>query len=432
MEEKKTRINIGVIGFGTVGSGTVKVLWEQKTEIEKALGVNVEVVKIVDKDWVRARSIVIPPSLRGEDPAEILNDDSIDIVVEAIGGLEPAFTIVKEALERGKTVVTPNKELVAKKGEELLQVALKSGSELFFEGSVGGGIPIIHVLKEQLLGDDIEEIFGIVNGTTNFILSEMSLKGVSYQEALQEAQKLGYAEPVPTMDVEGFDAAYKIAILASLAFRTRVDVDRVYREGITALLPQDIDFARELGYVIKLLAIAKKDKNQLELRVHPVLLPSWHSLASVNGVENAIFVKSRTRNLTFIGPGAGGEATGSAIVGDIIEAIRNLKHSCRGRAGYNCINNLPVKLMEEVVDQYCVRILAYDRPGVLGKIAAEFGACGVSLSAVKQPISVPSQLTHIYFLTHHTQESQLQLALEHIRKLSVVSDAFAIRVESGS
>jgi len=432
MREKKTRINIGVIGFGTVGSGTVKVLWEQKAEIEKALGVNVEVVKIVDKDWVRARSIVIPPSLRGEDPAEVLNDDSIDVVVEAIGGLEPAFTIVKEALERGKTVVTPNKELVAKKGEELLQVALKSGSELFFEGSVGGGIPIIHVLKEQLLGDDIEEIFGIVNGTTNFILSEMSLKGVSYQEALQEAQKLGYAEPVPTMDVEGFDAAYKIAILASLAFRTRVDVDRVYREGITALLPQDIDFARELGYVIKLLAIAKKDKNQLELRVHPVLLPSWHSLASVNGVENAIFVKSRTRNLTFIGPGAGGEATGSAIVGDIIEAIRNLKYSCRGRAGYNCINNFPVKPMEEVVDQYCVRILAYDRPGVLGKIATEFGTCGVSLSAVKQPISVPSQLTYIYFLTHHTQESQLQLALEHIRKLSVVSDAFAIRVESGS
>lgn len=424
-------VKIGIIGFGTVGAGTVKVLWERQSDIEKELGVRIQVVRVIDKDWVRERPVVVPPELRGEDPALVLEDPEIQIVVEAIGGVSPAFEIVSEALSRGKSVVTPNKELIAKRGGELLEIATKQGVDLFFEGAVGGGIPIIHALKEQLAGDDIEEVIGIVNGTTNFILSAMSLQRAPYEEALREAQRRGFAEPIPTMDVEGFDAAYKLAILASLCFHTKVDVDSVFREGITRLIPEDLEFARELGFVVKLLAISKKTNGRLELRVHPVLLPEEHPLASVTGVENAIYVKSKTRALTFRGPGAGGEATGSALVGDIIEAIRNLKYNCRGRVGCTCLRELPVRPVEELVTQYCVRILALDVPGVLGKIATQFGEAGVSLSAVKQPVSTPGKLTNIYFLTHEVQEARLRDSLERIQRLEVVKDVYAIRVERG-
>ncbi|MCX7730503.1 MAG: homoserine dehydrogenase, partial [Candidatus Caldatribacterium sp.] len=265
----------------------------------------------------------------------------------------------------------------------------------------------------------------------NFILSEMSVRRAPYEEALAEAKRRGYAEPVPTMDVEGYDAAYKLAILASLCFHTKVDVEDVFREGITRLIPEDLEFARELGFVVKLLAISKKRGGRIELRVHPVLLPLEHPLASVSGVENAIYVKSKTRALTFRGPGAGGEATGSALVGDIIEAIRNLKYNCRGRVGCTCLGELPVQPIEELVTQYCVRILALDVPGVLGKIATQFGEAGVSLSAVKQPVSTPGKLTNIYFLTHEVEEAKLRNSLERIQKLEVVKDAYAIRVERG-
>lgn len=431
MEEKRT-VSIGVIGFGTVGAGTLKVLWERKPEIERELGVAIQVKRVVDKDWVRERSMVIPPEIRGNDPREILEDPEIEVVVEAIGGVSPAFDIVMQALESGKSVVTPNKELIAKKGRELLTTAERTKTDLFFEGAVGGGIPIIHALKEQLVGDEIEEVIGIVNGTTNFILSEMSLHRASYESALQEAQRRGYAEPVPTMDVEAFDAAYKIAILASLCFHTRVDVEKVFREGITRLIPDDIDFANELGFVVKLLAISKKIGGQLELRVHPVLLPMEHPLATVNGVENAIYVKSKSRALTFRGPGAGGEATGSALVGDIIEAIRNIQFHCKGRVGCTCTCEMDVKPITELVTRYCVRILALDVPGVLGKIATQFGEAEVSLQAVKQPVSTPGRLTNIYFLTHGVAEKKLQDSLERIKRLEVVRDAYAIRVEQGS
>lgn len=428
---KENIVKIGFIGFGTVGAGTVKVLWERQGDIEKELGVRVQVARVIDTDWMRERPVVIPPELRGADPSLVLEDSEIQIVVEAIGGVSPAFEIVSEALSRGKSVITPNKELIAKKGGELLAIARDSGSDLFFEGTVGGGIPIIHALKEQLVGDDIEEVIGIVNGTTNFILSEMSLRKAPYEEALAKAQRCGYAEPVPTMDVEGFDAAYKLAILASLCFHTKVNVDDVFREGITRLIPEDLEFARELGFAVKLLAISKKLNGRIELRVHPVLLPLEHPLAGVLGVENAIYVKSKTRALTFRGPGAGGEATGSALVGDIIEAIRNLKYNCRGRVGCTCLGELAVQPIEELVTQYCVRILALDVPGVLGKIATQFGDAGVSLSAVKQPVSTPGRLTNIYFLTHEVPEAKLQDSLGRIQKLEVVKDVYAIRVEQG-
>ncbi|MEN3185461.1 MAG: homoserine dehydrogenase [Atribacterota bacterium] len=431
MNEKKT-VHIGVIGFGTVGAGTLKVLWERKPEIEQELGVTIQVKRVVDKDWIRERNMVLPPEMKGNDPLEVITDPEIEIVVEAIGGVSPAFEIVAQALQHGKSVVTPNKELIAKKGRELLEIAGEMETDLFFEGAVGGGIPIIHALKEQLVGDEIEEVIGIVNGTTNFILSEMSLYKSSYQNALYEAQKRGYAEPVPTMDVEAFDAAYKIAILASLCFHTKVDVEKVFREGITRLIPEDIDFANELGFAVKLLAISKKIDGQLELRVHPVLLPLEHPLATVNGVENAIYIKSKTRALTFRGPGAGGEATGSALVGDIIEAIRNIQFRCKGRVGCTCTCELEVRSINELVTRYCVRVLALDVPGVLGKIATQFGEAGVSLQAVKQPVSTPGRLTNIYFLTHDVVEEKLRNSLEKIKKLEVVQDVYAIRVEQGS
>ncbi|MEI6156832.1 MAG: homoserine dehydrogenase [Atribacterota bacterium] len=422
---------MGVIGFGTVGMGTVKVLWNQKEEIEKELGVGIKVVTIVDKEWALERPLVVPPDIKSVNPADILENPEIEIVVEAIGGIEPAFDFVSQALSRGKTVVTPNKELIAKKGRELFQIAAQNETEIFFEGAVGGGIPIIHSLKEQLLGDDILEVIGIVNGTTNFILSEMSTKHTSFEKALEEAKKKGYAEPVPTNDVEGFDAAYKITILASLCFHGRVEVEKVFREGITRILPEDIEYARELGYVIKLLAIARRWKEGIELRVQPVLLTSTHPLSTVNGVENAIFVHSKTRELTFRGPGAGGDATGSAMVGDIIDAIRNIKFEAKGRVGCTCMRDLVVVPVENLSTQFCVRVLAFDVPGVLGKIATEFGSAGVSLSAVKQPVSTPGKLTYIYFLTHQVQEYKLAESVENIKKLEVVKDAYAIRVEDG-
>ena len=430
MEDRKV-VKIGVIGFGTVGVGTVKILKERKEEIEKELKVAIQIAKIADKDWERERPLTVPPEIRTYDSWEVVKDPEIDIVVEAIGGVSPTFELVSCALEQGKTVITPNKELIAKNVGDLLKISESSNSELFFEGAVGGGIPIIHSLKGQLIGDDIEEVIGIVNGTTNFVLTEMSLHKTSYAEALKEAQNRGYAEPVPVMDVEGFDAAYKIAILASLAFHSKVEVEKVYREGITLLIPEDIEFAKELGFTVKLLAIAKKLNEAMELRVHPVLLPFDHPLSQVYGVENAIYVKSKTRRLTFRGPGAGGEATGSAIVGDIIEAIRTWKWQCRGRVGCTCLREMEVKPITELITQYCVRILALDVPGVLGKIATQFGEAGVSLSAVKQPVSTPGELTNIYFLTHKTKEESLQRSLEHIRKLEVVKEAYAIRVEEG-
>ncbi|MGQ9746205.1 MAG: homoserine dehydrogenase [Candidatus Caldatribacteriaceae bacterium] len=431
MEEKRT-IKIGIVGFGTVGSGTLKVLWERKPEIEKELGVEIQVKKVVDKDWSRERSVVLPPELKGKNFQEVIEDPEIEIVVEAIGGISPAFEVVTRALQNWKSVITPNKELIAKKGKELFTLAEEMKTDLFFEGAVGGGIPIIHALKEQLIGDEIEEVIGIVNGTTNFILSEMSLRKTSYEIALSEAQKRGYAEPIPTMDVEGFDAAYKIAILGSLCFHTRVDVEKVFREGITRIIPEDIDFANELGFVIKLLAISKRVNRQLELRVHPVLLPIEHPLATVNGVENAIYVKSKTRSLTFRGPGAGGEATGSALVGDLIEAIRNIRFNCKGRVGCTCTCELEVRSIAKLTTRYCIRVLALDVPGVLGKIATQFGEADVSLQAVKQPVSTPGKLTNIYFLTHEVLEEKLQNSLERIKKLEVVQDIYAIRVEQGS
>ncbi|MCX6090496.1 MAG: homoserine dehydrogenase, partial [Candidatus Atribacteria bacterium] len=400
-------------------------------EIEKELGVGIKVVTIVDKEWALERPLVVPPDIKSVNPADILENPEIEIVVEAIGGIEPAFDFVSQALSRGKTVVTPNKELIAKKGRELFQIAAQNETEIFFEGAVGGGIPIIHSLKEQLLGDDILEVIGIVNGTTNFILSEMSTKHTSFEKALEEAKKKGYAEPVPTNDVEGFDAAYKITILASLCFHGRVEVEKVFREGITRILPEDIEYARELGYVIKLLAIARRWKEGIELRVQPVLLTSTHPLSTVNGVENAIFVHSKTRELTFRGPGAGGDATGSAMVGDIIDAIRNIKFEAKGRVGCTCMRDLVVVPVENLSTQFCVRVLAFDVPGVLGKIATEFGSAGVSLSAVKQPVSTPGKLTYIYFLTHQVQEYKLAESVENIKKLEVVKDAYAIRVEDG-
>ncbi len=425
------QIKVGVIGFGTVGMGTVKALWNQKEEIEKELGVGIKVIKIVDKEWMMGRHMVVPPDIKSTDPAEVIDNPEIEIVVEAIGGIDPAFDYVSQALARGKTVITPNKELIAKKGRELFQIAAQNETEIFFEGAVGGGIPIIHTLKEQLLGDDIVEVIGIVNGTTNYILSEMSLRKKSFEEALEEAKKRGFAEPVPTNDIEGYDATYKIAILASLCFHGRVDVEEVYRGGITRILLDDIEYARELDYAIKLLAIARRLEEGIELRVEPVLLPFSHPLSSVYGVENAIYVRSRTRDLTFRGPGAGGDATGSAMVGDIIDAIRNIQFGARGRVGCTCMRDLVVVPVENLASQFCVRILALDVPGVLGKIASEFGHSGVSLSAVKQPISTPGKLTNIYFLTHRVQERNVQSAIDTIQKLEVVKDVYAIRVEDG-
>src|SRR5690606_26452034 len=365
------------------------------------------------------------------DPWEIINDPSVDIVVEVMGGVDPARDLITAALEQGKPVVTANKEVLAKHGPELLAVAAQKGVDLFFEGSVAGGIPIIKPLRESLAANRVQAIVGIINGTTNYMLTRMSREGMAFDDVLREAQALGYAEADPASDVEGYDAAFKIAILASLAFETPVRVEDVYCEGITRITPEDIRYGRELGYEIKLLAIAREDDGRLEVRVHPTFIPAAHPLAAVNDVFNAIFVRGdAVGELMFYGRGAGSLPTGSAVVADLVDVVRRRGHSENGRyrppAG-----QLPIKPIEEAVSQYYVSLRVVDRPGVLAKIAAAFGENGVSIDSVIQKGRLEDPVA-LVFVTHEVQEANIRRALSEISRLPVVRQVSnVIRVEAG-
>jgi homoserine dehydrogenase len=426
-------IRVGIIGAGTVGGGTVAVLQQHAAEIAARLGRALELAKVADVDWDRPRPVDVPAAQRTTDPYAIINDPSIDIVVEAIGGIDPARELVLAALRAGKSVVTPNKELIARHGQELLEEAARQSVDLSFEGAVGGGIPIIRPLKESLAGNHLYRILGIVNGTTNYILSEMSSAGTPFADVLKEAQRAGYAEADPTNDVEGIDATYKLAILASIAFNSRVRPEDVYREGISRISPTDIRYARELGYVIKLLAIAADTDDGIELRVHPAFLPVTHPLAAVTGVFNAIFVQGDpVGDVMFYGRGAGAGPTGSAIVGDIIATARNIMHGATGRLPCTCVAVKPAKAMDLVECRYYVRMAVTDHPGVLAAIARVFGEEGVSLASVVQK-EMTGATAEITWITHAVQEQKLRRALERIGALDVVAEiANCIRVEGES
>ncbi len=431
----REQINIGVIGFGTVGVGAVQLLETNSAWINQRVGSKLVVKKVVDLDWERTREYSITAEQQSTDATDVLTDPDIDIIIEAVGGVGFARKVVTEALQHGKSVVTPNKELIAKYGAELLNLAAENGVDLMFEGAVGGGIPIIRPLKESLAGDSVQRIVGIVNGTTNFILTAMTQEGLNFDDVLADAQAKGYAEADPTADVEGFDAMYKIAILSSIAYGSHIDVNSIYHEGITKISAEDIRYADQLGYEIKLLAIGARADGALDLRVHPAFLPKQHPLASVNGVFNAVFVQSDpVGDLMFYGRGAGSGPTGSAVVGDVIDCARNINHDASGRVPCRCHQTLPIQPMSEVETRYYIRTRVIDRPGVIGRLATILGEHGVSLTSIFQPkhenITEDNGVAEIVWITHLVKEAKVQAALTALRtEETVVEIANVIRVE---
>ena len=424
----KDVINIGVIGFGIVGAGAVRILVDNGEAMSRKVGSTLRIKRICDLDITTPRPVNIDKRILTTNADEIIDDPDIDIIIETIGGLKPAGDFIRRALKNGKHVVTANKELIAKEGSTLLPLAAELKRDLMFEASVGGGIPIIRPLKSCLAGNDILEIKGIVNGTTNYILSRMRDEGLGFGDVLKDAQAKGYAEADPTADVAGHDAAYKISILGSIAFTSRVNVTGVYREGITNITAEDMKYADELGYVIKLLAIAKSVEGSMLVRVHPAFVPKAHPLANVNGVFNGIYVKGDAVEVMFYGPGAGSMAAGSAVVGDVIDIARNINFDATSRIQCTCFDKRAMLSMDSVKGKNYVRILAEDKPRVLATIATEFANHDVSIESVLQKVRPDS--AEIVWLTHEANEPNVREALDSIQKLPVVREISSwIRVE---
>ncbi len=377
-------IKIGLLGLGTVGTGVYRLVERQAEEIRHKTGTSVEVKRVLVKNLSKTRE-GIDSSVLTDNWGDIVNDREIKIIVEVMGGIEPAYTYIKTALEAGKNVVTANKDLIALRGGELMDLAAKNGCDLLFEASVAGGIPIIRPLKQCLAGNNITEIMGIVNGTTNFILTKMTKEGMEFEDALKMAQDLGYAEADPTADIEGYDAGRKIAIMASIAFNSRVTFDDVDIEGITKITSKDIKYAKEMDCDIKLLGIAANTQEGVEVSVHPMLIPSNHPLASVNDSFNAVFVHGdAVDDAMFMGRGAGMYPTASAVMGDIIDVARNIVFNCCGRIGCTCYKELNIKKPEDTVNKYFMRMRVEDRPGVLASVASVFGNNNVSIARIIQ------------------------------------------------
>lgn len=419
------KVKIALLGLGNVGRGVWSILQTNGEEIMKRSGYKVEVAKVLVRDKNKARGVEVPDEVITTDFNEILNDDSIKIVVEVMGGLDPAREFILQCMSKKKHIVTANKMLLATGGDELFQKADEEEVMLNYEASVAGGIPIIQAINESLTANKIEQLYGIVNGTTNFILSKMELEGSDFNEVLKEAQEKGYAEADPTSDIEGFDAQYKLAILSSLAFGTKVKVEDVYREGITKITAKDIEYAKTFGLVIKLLAIVKDIDGKLELRVHPTMIPETHPLANVYDSFNAVFVKGNAvGDLMFYGRGAGDLPTGSAVVADIVSILRsNVDTENRLPVVKNNLWHKEIQDIKEVQSRYYIRTTVKDRPGVLGDITAIFGRHQVSLRSVIQKGGVESEdKVTLVLVTHHTTEALVQSALEEIRNISAVKN----------
>ncbi|CQR74351.1 Homoserine dehydrogenase [Sporomusa ovata DSM 2662] len=423
-------INIALLGMGTVGTGVVKILTNNAHNISQKVGIPVVIKKILVRNLTKARTVTTEAELV-TNMEEILNDPDISIVVEIMGGEIPSKDYMLAALKAGKHVVTANKDVVSKYGRELFEAAEASQVDFLFEASVGGGIPIIRPLKQCLAANQITEIMGIVNGTTNYMLTKMSNEKLDYADVLAEAQAKGYAESDPTADVGGFDAARKIAILASIAFGVRITLDDVSIEGITNISIQDIEYAKELGFIIKLLAIAKQNEQGINVRVHPALLPASHPLASVNDVYNAIFVKGDAVGETmFYGRGAGELPTASAVVADIIDVARDIRHHVSSRILCTCFDQKPIYPVNKIESPYYIRLLVEDKPGVLAAIAGAFGAQQVSLHSVIQKRKVEGS-TELVLITYRVSDENIRLAMSTLLGMSVVSKlGSVIRVEA--
>jgi homoserine dehydrogenase len=414
-------VRVGVLGCGNVGAALVQLIEQRGDEIAARTGLRLEVAKVAVRSLTRTRPVHLDDALLTRDAAEVVADPGVDVVVEVIGGIEPARELILAALAAGKPVVTANKELLANHGAELFAAANEAGVDLLFEAAVAGGIPILRPLRESLVGEDVRRIMGIVNGTTNFILTRMSEEHTGYAEALAEAQQLGYAERDPTADVEGYDAGAKAAILASLAFGAKVVAGDVYHEGIAGVTATDIAFADRLGFVVKLLAVAElvpgPDGDEVAVRVHPAMVPAHHPLAGVRDSFNAVFVEgAAVGDLMFYGRGAGGGPTASAVLGDLVDAAQNLrKHT---HADLPSLVRRPVRPIDELRSSYYVNLDVVDRPGVLRAVAEAFERHAVSIRSLEQEgVGADARLI---FITHEAREADVQATLEDLRGLDVI------------
>ncbi len=432
----KSSVSVGLIGFGTVGTGVAKILIENAALIRRRVGVPVNLVRVADLDTKRDRGVRLPDGVLTADLRAVLDDPSIDIVLELMGGYDAAKQVILEAMAKGKQVVTANKALLAVHGEELFEAASRHHVDLGFEASVGGGIPIIRALAQGLAANAIRSMYGIINGTSNYILSRMTREGHGFAEVLAEAQRAGYAEADPTFDVDGIDSAHKLSIMVTLAYGTPVNFKEIYTEGITHLTPLDIAYAREFGYTVKLLGIAKFLESEIEARVHPTMIPSDSPVAQVEGVYNAIqLVGDAVGDIVLYGQGAGSLPTGSAVASDVIDIARNLLTGASGRvppASFQRDQRRPLRIrpMEEIASLYYLRFMVVDRPGVLSQISGVLGQHGISISSVLQKGRKEGQTVPVVIMTHTAIERNVQAALRDINRMAFISEPTTlIRVE---
>ena len=410
-------VRVGVLGCSNVGAALVQLLLEGADAIEARTGVRLELARVAVRDLTKPRAVQLPDGLLTDDTASVVKDPDIDVIVEVMGGVEPARQYILDALSAGKPVVSANKELLANVGPELFEAAVASGVDLLFEAAVGGGIPLIRPLRESLAGEKITRMMGIVNGTTNYILTQMSESGATYADALAEAQALGFAELDPTADVEGFDAAAKASILATIGFGVHVVASDVYREGMSRVTAADIAFAARLGYVVKLLAIAERVADEVAVRVHPTMIPTTHPLAAVRESFNAVFVEGEAvGELMLYGRGAGGMPSASAVLGDLVDAAHNLRAGSSGRTAIPA----PARIhpIDQISSQYYLSLEVADRPGVLAAVAGVFGEHGVSIRSMEQ--EGLGDEARLIFITHLAVERDMQATLADLRNLDAV------------
>ena len=431
-------IYAGLIGFGNIGSGTVKLLLENGSLIEKRIGAKIAVKRIADLDLKTPRPVEVDRKLLTRDAKAILNDPEISIVIELVGGYEPAKSFILEAMRQGKHVVTANKALLAVHGDEIFKAAENRGVDIGFEASVGGTIPVIKTLRESLAANRVRSIFSILNGTTNFILTKMSDEGKNYKTVLREAQSLGFAEADPTFDVEGIDTAHKLCIVLSLSYGKRVRLEDIYREGITGVSQQDIEFAKELGYKIKLLAISIQRGDAIEARIHPTMIPFDHLLSSVNSNYNALHIRGDASGSVFLyGQGSGMMPTASAVVADLIDIARNIQKGISRRVpsrslSEDGIGEIDLMPMDEIVTNYYFRFSALDRPGVLSRISGILGKYNISIASVIQKGRAPDRTgsVPVVMTTHESREKDVRAALKEIDRLAVLKGkTVRIRIE---
>lgn len=419
-------IKVGLLGLGTIGTGVAKLLMTNAGLISAKVGARITLKKIADLDITTDRGITLPDGILTANADELLSDPEISVVIELIGGYEPAKRFVLKAIENGKHVVTANKALLALHGEEIYKAAANKGVEVLFEAAVAGGIPVISAIRGNMAANNFSTVFGILNGTCNYILTRMTDEGADFAAVLKNAQELGYAEADPTFDIEGVDTAHKLALLVSLCFGTRVTFGDIHTEGISSLSSVDIKFARDFGYKIKLLAIGKRDGDRVEARVHPTMIPVNNPLADVNGAFNAIrFTGDFIGPVMFYGRGAGMDPTASAVVGDIIEISRNIMAGIGRRCaplGYrdDAVANLALKPMGEIESKYYIRFSAVDRPGVLAKISGVLGSYNISIESMVQSARMAGEEVPIVIMTHEALESDVRKALDEIDTFDII------------